>query len=56
MVEEAMEIANGIHVIEGVRGANSYLVGSGEGFTLVDTGLPGNAEKILKEFVAAGFR
>jgi len=41
-----MEIIPGIHRIDGVRGANAYLV-IGEDETLViDTGMPGNAKKI----------
>lgn len=42
-----MEIAEGIHLIPRVRGANAYLVRSNEGITVVDTGLPGSAGKIL---------
>jgi hydroxyacylglutathione hydrolase len=41
-----MEIIPGIHRIDGVRGANAYLV-IGEDETLViDTGMPGNAKRI----------
>ncbi len=42
-----MEIAKGIHLIPRVRGANAYLVKSDSGIVVVDTGLPGNADKIL---------
>jgi glyoxylase-like metal-dependent hydrolase (beta-lactamase superfamily II) len=42
-----LEIAEGIHLIPRVRGANAYLVRSNEGITVVDTGLPGSAGKIL---------
>lgn len=42
-----MEIIQGIYRIDGVSGANAYLV-TGEGGTLViDTGMPGNAKRIV---------
>jgi glyoxylase-like metal-dependent hydrolase (beta-lactamase superfamily II) len=41
-----MEIMPGIHRVDGVRGANAYLV-IGEDETLaIDTGMPGNAKRI----------
>lgn len=41
-----MEIIPGIHRVDGVRGANAYLV-IGEDETLaIDTGMPGNAKRI----------
>lgn len=43
-----MEIAPGIHKIEQVRGANSYLVLGTEGDAIIDTGMPGNEERIIK--------
>jgi hypothetical protein len=43
-----MEIASGIHLLEGVMGADSNLVGGGRGFTLADAGLLGNAEKTVE--------
>lgn len=43
-----MEIAHGIHRIENVRGANSYLVLTDASAALVDTGMPGNEKKILE--------
>jgi len=42
-----LQIANGIHLVPRVRGANAYLVKGDEGITIVDTGLPGNAGKIV---------
>jgi hydroxyacylglutathione hydrolase len=42
-----LEITEGIHVIPRVRGANAYLVKRDDGITVVDTGLPGNAGKIV---------
>ena len=41
-----MEILPGIHRIDGVSGANSYLVIGKDGNLIIDTGMPGNAQKI----------
>ncbi|UCD84552.1 MAG: MBL fold metallo-hydrolase [Deltaproteobacteria bacterium] len=41
-----MEIAKDIYQIEGLRGANAFLV-KGEELILIDTGMPGSEEKIL---------
>ena len=41
-----MEIAHGIHVIDRVRGGNVYLL-TGARLALIDTGMPGNAPRIL---------
>ncbi len=49
-----MEVARGIHRIEGVRGANSYLIFTDSGAALVDTGMPGNEKKILEYVRGAG--
>jgi len=49
-----LEIAEGIHLIPRVRGANAYLVRSNEGITVVDTGLPGSAGKILAYIESIG--
>ena len=43
-----MEIARGIHRIDGVRGANSYLVSSDEGAAVIDAGMPGNEGRIIE--------
>jgi hypothetical protein len=37
-----MEITPNIHQINGVRGANCYLVIAGSKMMVIDTGLPGN--------------
>ena len=42
-----MEVAKGIDLIPGVRGANSYLIHSQNGAIIVDTGMPGNEARIL---------
>jgi len=38
-----MEIKPGIHLLDGIRGANSYLCITKEGILIIDTGMPGNA-------------
>lgn len=42
-----MQVADGIFKVEGVRIANVYLVATGDGLLLLDTGMPGNARRIL---------
>jgi len=42
-----LEITEGIHLIPRIRGANTYLVKRDHSITVVDTGLPGNAGKII---------
>jgi hydroxyacylglutathione hydrolase len=42
-----LEIVEGIHLIPRVRGANAYLVKGDQDITVVDTGLPGNAGKMV---------
>jgi hydroxyacylglutathione hydrolase len=45
---KAMEITAGIHQIDGVWGANSYLVVTEANMLVIDTGMPGNEKKIIK--------
>lgn len=42
-----MKLSDGVYRIDGVRGANAYLVETSDGLLVVDTGMPGNAEKIV---------
>jgi len=42
-----MEVADGIYKVDGVRIANVYLVTIEDGIMLVDSGMPGNAKRIL---------
>ena len=42
-----MKVAEGIHRVDGVRVSNAYLVSVEDGLLLVDTGIPGNAKRIL---------
>lgn len=48
-----MEIVPGVHLVEGVRGANVYLLAD-EWLTLVDTGLPRNGRRILTYITGIG--
>jgi glyoxylase-like metal-dependent hydrolase (beta-lactamase superfamily II) len=43
-----MKMADGVFNVDGVRVANVYLVVTQDGFLLVDTGMPGNARRILR--------
>ena len=43
----AIKVAEGIHRVDGVRVSNAYLVSVEDGLLLVDTGIPGNAKRIL---------
>jgi glyoxylase-like metal-dependent hydrolase (beta-lactamase superfamily II) len=51
-----LEIVRGIHLISRVRGANVYLVSGDEGITVVDTGLPGSAGRIIDYVESIGCR
>ena len=51
-----MEITEGIHLIPRVRGANAYLVKQDDDIIVVDTGLPGNAGKIIDYVQSIGCR
>lgn len=42
-----MKITEDVHRVDGVRGANAYLMLSTEGLVVVDTGIPGNAGRIV---------
>jgi hydroxyacylglutathione hydrolase len=44
----SMNVAPGIHEVDGVRVANVYLVTIDDGLLLVDTGMPGNAKRVLR--------
>lgn len=43
-----MKMADGVLNVDGVRVANVYLVVTQDGLLLVDTGMPGNARRILR--------
>ncbi|HEY4690237.1 MAG TPA: MBL fold metallo-hydrolase [Anaerolineae bacterium] len=48
-----MEIITGVHVIPSPI-VNCYLIVDGDGLTLIDTGLPGNDQRILKTITGIG--
>jgi glyoxylase-like metal-dependent hydrolase (beta-lactamase superfamily II) len=51
-----LEITEGVHLVPRVRGANTYLVKRDHSITVVDTGLPGNAGKIVDYVQSIGCR
>ena len=50
-----MEVVPGVHSIERVRMSHAFLV-EGEGLTLIDTGMQGSDESVLKAVAALGRR
>jgi hydroxyacylglutathione hydrolase len=42
-----IEVIPGIHKIDGMRGVNCYLIVNGERLLVVDSGIPGEAKKIV---------
>ena len=48
-------VAEGIYWIEGARGCNVYVLTSGEGVTLVDTGMAGEAGRLDAELRQQGY-
>ena len=53
-MRRAMRLADDLYRIDGITGANVYLVVAEDGLTLVDAGMPGNAETILAAIRAIG--
>ena len=49
-----MEITSGIHQINGIRGANCYLVITETKMLVIDTGMPGNGSKIINYIKGLG--
>ena len=50
-----MEVARGVHRMEGIRGANAYLYLTDDGRVVVsDTGMAGNADRIVSQVEALG--
>jgi glyoxylase-like metal-dependent hydrolase (beta-lactamase superfamily II) len=50
-----MEIVKGVHLLQSARGSYVYLIESQEN-TLIDTGFPGRAQKMLEEIKGLGVR
>jgi len=51
-----MKVADGIERVEGTRVGNAYVVPLEEGVLLVDTGMPGNASRVLAALERLGHR
>ncbi len=51
-----MRLADGVYKVDGVRAANVYLVTLDDGLLLVDTGMPGNAKRIVACIESTGHR
>ncbi|MEW6223013.1 MAG: MBL fold metallo-hydrolase [Chloroflexota bacterium] len=51
-----MRVADGIERVEGTRIGNAYVVPLDAGVLLVDTGMPGNASRILSSVTRLGHR
>lgn len=49
------EVVQDVHLMEGLRGASVYLLISREGLTLVDSGLAGEADRIVAQLESAGY-
>jgi hydroxyacylglutathione hydrolase len=49
-----MEIKPGIYLLDGIRGANSYLFVTEGHILVIDTGMPGNAERIIRQIEVVG--
>ncbi len=49
-----MEIVPGIHEIDGVPIVNCYLIISGKSLILIDTGMPGNYNRVVNYFKTLG--
>lgn len=51
-----MEIIEGLHSIDDTGFVNIYLLVEENGLTIIDTGMPGNAQKILKYAGTLGYK
>jgi glyoxylase-like metal-dependent hydrolase (beta-lactamase superfamily II) len=49
------QIAPDVYMMEGIRRANVYLLTSREGVTLVDTGIAGDADRIVAQLEEGGY-
>jgi glyoxylase-like metal-dependent hydrolase (beta-lactamase superfamily II) len=49
-----MQLTSDIYRVDAIRGVNVYLILAEDGVTLVDTGFPGNADKILAQLAELG--
>jgi glyoxylase-like metal-dependent hydrolase (beta-lactamase superfamily II) len=51
-----VRVADGVLTVEGTRVGNAYLVATEDGFVVIDTGMPGNAARILAAIEQSGHR
>lgn len=51
-----MQLAAGVYRVDGLRAANVYLVVVDDGLLVVDTGMPGNAKRIVAFIESTGYR
>lgn len=49
------QVVSDLYLMEGLRGANVYLLLGGEGLTLIDSGMAGNADRIAAQLEEAGY-
>ena len=49
-----MQVADGIHWVDGIRFSNVYVVEAGDGLLLVDTGTPGRTKRICRYIETMG--
>jgi glyoxylase-like metal-dependent hydrolase (beta-lactamase superfamily II) len=49
-----MQLTAGVYKVDGLRAANVYLVAVDDGLLLVDTGMPGNAKRIVAFIESTG--
>ena len=49
------QLTEDIFLLEGLQGANSYLLTSGSELTLIDTGIPADAKAVQSEIKRAGY-
>ena len=52
---ELRQVVSNVYSIEGLRGANVYLLVSDKGLTLVDSGLAADVERIAAQLLEAGY-
>lgn len=49
------QVVSGVYLIEGLRVAHVYVLASEEGLALIDSGMPGEVDKIVKQIEEAGY-
>jgi glyoxylase-like metal-dependent hydrolase (beta-lactamase superfamily II) len=49
------QIVDDVYLLDGIRGGNVYLLVSSQGLTLVDSGMPGGADRIATQIRGAGY-